>query len=50
MERWWEDADGGKPKNWVEEPASVSHDDNDDDDDDDEGQEEGDAVDGDANS
>jgi len=31
LERWWEDADRGKPKNWVEEPASVSHDDDDDD-------------------
>jgi len=46
MERWWDDADRGKPKKWVEEPASVSHDD----DDDDEKEKEGDAVNGDANS
>ena len=52
LERWWDDIDRGEPKNWVEEPASVSHDDDDDDDDDDggDGEEEGDAVNGDANS
>jgi hypothetical protein len=37
LERRWDDADRGKPKNWVEEPASVSHDDDDDDDNDDDG-------------
>jgi hypothetical protein len=48
MDRWWDDADRGKPTNWIEEPASVYHDD--DDDDNDEGEEEGDTVNGDANS
>jgi hypothetical protein len=26
---WWDDADRGKPKNWGEESASVSHADDD---------------------
>jgi hypothetical protein len=40
LEPWCYDADGGKPKNWVEEPASLSHEDDGDSYDDD-GEEEG---------
>jgi hypothetical protein len=50
LERWWDDIDRGEPKNWVEEPASVSHGDDIGGGDGEEEEEEGDAVNGDANS